>query len=59
LAFDSYIPNTDGSRVIAMNLCFGLQMHKFFKGHVKNHIFFAIEEEGTKFGPGGRGDDEL
>jgi hypothetical protein len=54
LPFHSVIWDTDGSPVIAMDLCFGLWMAQFFKGHSKNHALFAIEEEGTKFGFGGR-----
>jgi hypothetical protein len=61
LAFDSVICNTNanGSHVIAMNLYFGLRMPQLFKGHAKNHSFFAIEEEGAKFGLGDRCNDEL
>ncbi len=33
-----------------MNLCFGLWMSQFFKGHPRNHAIFAIEEEGIVFG---------
>jgi hypothetical protein len=34
-------------------------MAQFFKGHSKNHIFFAIEEEGTQFGLGGGCNNKL
>jgi hypothetical protein len=41
-----------------MDRRFWLQMTQFFKGHAKNHAFFAVEEEGTKFGLGSGSHDE-
>jgi hypothetical protein len=58
LTFDGVICNSDGRCVVAIDRGFGLGMAKFLKGESKNHAFFAIEEEGTKFGFGGGSDDK-
>ena len=58
LTFARIVCNYNGRCVIAMDLRFWLRMSQFFQGHLKNHALIAVEEEGAKFGFGGRSHDE-
>ncbi len=59
LTFDRIVCNSNGRCVIAMDLQFWLRKAQFFDGHAKNHALFAVEEEGAKFGFGGRSHNKL
>jgi hypothetical protein len=52
LPFDGVICDANGSGIIAMHWCPQLGMSQFFQGESKNNLFFAIEEESTKFSLG-------
>ncbi len=58
LVFHRIISNANSCSVVAMHVCFGLWMPKFFQREVEYHALFSIQEEGAKFSFGRRSNDE-
>jgi hypothetical protein len=58
LALHRIISNADSCSIVAMHVCFGLWMPKFFQGEAGYHALFAIQEKGAKFCFSRRSDDE-
>jgi hypothetical protein len=58
LMLNGVLCNAISSGFIAMDMSLGLWMAQFLEGQQENHSFFAIQEEGTKFGfCGGRNNE--